>query len=1100
MTNANSTEPVFRKPKRRWLRLLVWCVVAALLVFLLYAAVRLGTGPVRLPFAPGLVERFVGTETTSASVSGIELDLTAPDGPSVLVLDADVSVSGTSAGHVFIPSVEIVLEPDALWAGNIQAHRIDIQSPRIEVSVQTPEDAPVPSMQSVTELANVAAQQFDESLQRLGVQQIKISNADVTISGPFERSFSGIDLNIGRQASGQVQLMATINGNNGPWYIQAASASLPIGRRLLLRGSDLTIKEFAGPDRDFQAGKGAGLPFQLQFDSMVDPDGKFGSSEVAFRSRNGWLQVGRATVSYDDVALSLGWNREFEGVRLNELRYQVGLTDINLAGEFKPPLEGEQEWTYRIRSNYSAIGPIDINHPPHVVESAAISGRLSLEERAIYFDDFSVRSGKAGVQGAGSLQIGKEGPYLALAIDAEKVPVVMAQQLWPITLVPPARQWVIDHVKDGLVESASFIGAIQPPAFDRSNPDPGWKPEDLSFQLAFTDAVIAPIGDVPDATGIDGSVEITDGRLLVKGADGVIEAVAVDGKPVAIPRVTFAIPNVRIREGKVGELDVDLSGPVRGIANVVNSEPFHVLEKADVTSDGVIGSGTMNLKASFSVDNKVRLADVDWKAIAKSANFTSPSPILGHSIKNANITLEAQPSHVSILGVGQLDGLKANIDLVLPLGGSSVAGRQDVGVEINAQQLKKRGVDLTDFLSGPLRLEIQKDGDAQSVSVDLRKTKVSISALGWTKEAGVPAKASFLLKAKDDGQKVEDFVLEADGVSVLGSMAIDGKGVLRTASFSKFQLRPDDNLSLSIQRTDRGTYKVAMVGDQLDARGLIRQIKAPGTQGGQGDFQKGISVTANIGKVIGYNAERIDDFTGSVEISGSDINGVQLSGQMKGGSPFRFVMEPFAKGRTVNGQFGNSGAMLSFLDVFNRMRGGQGELDVVLSSDTQWTGQFKVRQLAIANDPALERLRKRGTGRNGVSDPGKIVIHSGGDVKGADASFETLDIEFVRVDDHIDILRGALQGAVFGGTIAGKINLTNQTLDMSGTFVPIYALNNIFAKIPILGFALGGGSNEGGLIGVTYKLSGAVADPTLTVNPVSAIAPGIFRRMFEFQQ
>ncbi len=42
---------------------------------------------------------------------------------------------------------------------------------------------------------------------------------------------------------------------------------------------------------------------------------------------------------------------------------------------------------------------------------------------------------------------------------------------------------------------------------------------------------------------------------------------------------------------------------------------------------------------------------------------------------------------------------------------------------------------------------------------------------------------------------------------------------------------------------------------------------------------------------------------------------------------------------------------------------------------------------------------------------------------------------------------------------------------MSGTFVPMYGLNNMFGQIPIVGLIIGGGSNEG-LIGVTYALVG----------------------------
>ena len=40
--------------------------------------------------------------------------------------------------------------------------------------------------------------------------------------------------------------------------------------------------------------------------------------------------------------------------------------------------------------------------------------------------------------------------------------------------------------------------------------------------------------------------------------------------------------------------------------------------------------------------------------------------------------------------------------------------------------------------------------------------------------------------------------------------------------------------------------------------------------------------------------------------------------------------------------------------------------------------------------------------------------------------------------------------------------------------------------------------NEG-LVGITYKITGPLAEPTMTFNPISAIAPGIFRKIFEYQ-
>ena len=54
------------------------------------------------------------------------------------------------------------------------------------------------------------------------------------------------------------------------------------------------------------------------------------------------------------------------------------------------------------------------------------------------------------------------------------------------------------------------------------------------------------------------------------------------------------------------------------------------------------------------------------------------------------------------------------------------------------------------------------------------------------------------------------------------------------------------------------------------------------------------------------------------------------------------------------------------------------------------------------------------------------------------------------------------------------------------------------ARLPLIGIILGNGRDRG-LIGVTFKLSGDANAPTLQINPLSVIAPGIFRSIFEFR-
>ena len=90
-----------------------------------------------------------------------------------------------------------------------------------------------------------------------------------------------------------------------------------------------------------------------------------------------------------------------------------------------------------------------------------------------------------------------------------------------------------------------------------------------------------------------------------------------------------------------------------------------------------------------------------------------------------------------------------------------------------------------------------------------------------------------------------------------------------------------------------------------------------------------------------------------------------------------------------------------------------------------------------------------------------------------------------------------MKGPIIGATIEGSIDYPANQVRMSGTFVPIYGLNNMFGQIPFFGLFLGGGSNEG-LFGVTYEVVGTPGAPVLRVNPISAMAPGVLRKIFEF--
>ena len=93
---------------------------------------------------------------------------------------------------------------------------------------------------------------------------------------------------------------------------------------------------------------------------------------------------------------------------------------------------------------------------------------------------------------------------------------------------------------------------------------------------------------------------------------------------------------------------------------------------------------------------------------------------------------------------------------------------------------------------------------------------------------------------------------------------------------------------------------------------------------------------------------------------------------------------------------------------------------------------------------------------------------------------------------------GVVRGIDVGATFQGTVRDRNGNMDMTGTFMPAYGLNRLFGELPLIGVLLGNGRDRG-LLGITFKLIGPFAKPNLTINPLSIIAPGVFRSIFEFQ-
>jgi hypothetical protein len=108
-------------------------------------------------------------------------------------------------------------------------------------------------------------------------------------------------------------------------------------------------------------------------------------------------------------------------------------------------------------------------------------------------------------------------------------------------------------------------------------------------------------------------------------------------------------------------------------------------------------------------------------------------------------------------------------------------------------------------------------------------------------------------------------------------------------------------------------------------------------------------------------------------------------------------------------------------------------------------------------------------------------------------SVDRFDTEFELENGILMLEDGRVSGGELGATFQGWVDLNKNVLDISGAIVPAYSVNRVLRAIPLIGDVLTGGE---GLFAANYRATGNASEPEFSVNPLTALAPGLLRRLF----
>lgn len=765
---------------------------------------------------------------------------------------------------------------------------------------------------------------------------------------------------------------------------------------------------------------------------------------------------------------------------------------VALKGEIKVPLQAHDPWPFTIvQSEVLLTGP-EMKEPPLTIDQVEIDGAYDTASRQLRVDHGLLGSKAGSFSFTATFDFGIEVPSLRMQGAGSPMPVSTVKRFWPVSIAPPARQFAIENVSGG---TASDINLLVNIPLDLIGQKQVPLPEDsVHFTINGKGVSLLPVKGLPPVENASLAIVVTGRTVRIDMPDGTM--VTPQNRKIAVSNGVMFMPDYFPREPSA-KISVRFAGPADGAIEVLGMEPLKGPAGTAFDPSTTRGKFSALLQVNIIFRKVPQPEDFDYSLDATLTDFGVDKVFKALRLEGATVQAFASPAGILLRGNGKLGGAPIAFEYEKK---KDVA---DADLRINATlddaARAKLGVDVPG-ISGPLAVHFvgtTNNVDTQAtIEVDLTAARISDLIPGLSKPPGKPLKARFSMNDAGRTVRLNDLVMEGSGTLLKGSLELSDSGDLLSAQFPVFQLSDGDKASLKADKAG-DVLKVHLTGEVMDARGIMKSLMTTPSSVTTRRQAKlpDVDLDAKVGALTGNYGEVMRQVDLRVARRGVEITELDLSAKVgRDGSLAgkirdwkSEIRDWHGKGPALQVATTDAGALVRFLDIYPKMQGGEAWLvvDPPRSDDTPQQGVLHVRNFFVKGEPGLTQLSS-------------AVRDSSGNIVDGSAGFEKAQAQFVRTPGKITFKDGAIWGTSAGVTFDGTLDFAANRVSMRGTFVPAYALNNMFSKLPVLGMLLGGGPNEG-LLGVTFEVVGNMSAPTLRVNPISAVAPGFLRKIFEFR-
>ena len=725
--------------------------------------------------------------------------------------------------------------------------------------------------------------------------------------------------------------------------------------------------------------------------------------------------------------------------------------------------------------------------------TARVHGTWQKAERNIRLDEIALATANGGhLSGDADIVLTGKSPGIRLDAKGEKLSAAETEKLWPFFLGAKAKEWVANNVEAGQIETASFNLDIPPGRLAQYRPGNGPAADEVVITGKLKDFRFRTVGDLPLVASASGEIRLNGTRF--KAEIGSSPLAGYGPQSAELNNATLEIDDTSSFDA-IGSGEVSLSGSAASLAAIANTQPLQVGKAISLDPASVSGKANAEIAFRFHPRKQAKRKQMlGWNALIDLSKAGSSKPLFGRKISNANLFIKSTPEVVRVKGDATIDGYPVELSMVEPVGSTPASRRErTVTATVDHKVLAKNGISVAPVITGQMEVEIDsKAGSPDHYRIDMRNADISLPWIGWTKGAKIPATAEFNLTNTNGVNRLEGFSLKGDGFSVQGSLEFSKAG-LNKAKFSNVTLFGDDSFSASISRS-ANSYKVDVAGKRYDARSVIKTVLHGDRFASEKSFVD-VSLTANFGTLVGFSRQTMSNVVLNYSTSGGLLDRLVMRGATaRGGTT---AIDAKRAGDTTQFDFtsDDAGSLLALADFYSKMRGGKLQSTLVRKGGGPFAGRVKLDNFSIVGGEKLAKLvAAPASGQN------KDLERVSGELRSLNTSevdFDDARATIVKGPGYFQIDKGRMRNSQIGMTFEGMLYDQNERMNLRGTFMPAFAVSRIVGLIPIVGDILSNGKDSG-LIGITYRLKGPFKNPGIAVNPMSVMAPGVFRKAFEF--